>query len=144
MKKENSEILELVGHLQVTDQPLLSLYVTQSGEALFFFYRLKRNEYYLTQVTPCEVIAYLDDKLGLAQIFTESEDYLYHHRARHTASTSDFLRIEDTKREELQSRIKSFDRYDDVFGLDEIRVRHYLRERMTATNNEPHKELVYG
>ena len=38
----------------------------------------------------------------------------------------------------------SFDRYDDVFGLDEIRVRHYLKDKMFATNSEPHKELVYG
>ena len=142
--KKNSEILELVGHLQVTDQPLLSLYVTQSGKALFFFYRLKRNEYYLTEVTPHEVIAYLDEKLGLAQIYMESADYLYHHRARHAATTSDFLPIESTKREELQNRIMSFDRYDDVFGLDEIRVRHYLKDKMFATNSEPHKELVYG
>lgn len=142
--KKSGEILELVGHLQVTDQPLLSLYVTRSGKALFFFYRLKRNEYYLTKVTPNEVIAYLDEKLGLEQIYMESDDYLYRHRARHAASTSDFLPIESAKREELQSRIKSFDRYDDVFGLDEIRIRHYLRDKMIVTNNEPHKELVYG
>ena len=67
--KKNSEMLELVGHLQVIDRPLLSLYVTQSGDALFFFYHLNRNEYYLTKVTPCEVIAYLDEKLGLVQIW---------------------------------------------------------------------------
>lgn len=142
--KKNSEILELVGHLQVTDQPLLSLYVTQSGDALFFFYRMKRNEYYLTQVTPHEVIAYLDEKLGLVQIYMESEGYVYRHRSSRSAMTSDFLEIDGPRREEMQRRIKSFDRYDDVFGLDEIRVRHYLKDKMLSTSNEPHKELIYG
>ena len=142
--KKNGEILELVGHLQVTDQPLLSLYVTQSGDALFFFYRMKRNEYYLTQVTPHEVIAYLDEKLGLVQIYMGSEDYVYHHRSSRSAMTSDFMEIDGQRREEMQRRIKSFDQYDDVFGLDEIRVRHYLKDKMKATSIEPHKELTYG
>lgn len=142
--KKNGEILVLVGHLQVTDQPLLSLYVTQSGELLFFFYRMKKNEYYLTQVTPHEVIAYLDEKMGLVQIYGESEDYVYHHRSSHSAMTSDFLEVDGPIREKMQRRIKNLDRYDDVFGLDEIRVRHYLKDKMIATNIEPHNELAYG
>ena len=129
MKKENNNLLELVGHLQVTDQPLLSLYVTQSGETLFFFYRLRKNEYYLTEVTPSDVIAYLDEKMGLLQIFMASDDYLYHHKSRHAAATSDFISIDETKRNELQRRIRNFDVYDDLFGLDEIKVRHYLKDR---------------
>lgn len=129
MKKENNNLLELVGHLQVTDQPLLSLYVTQSGETLFFFYRLRKNEYYLTEVTPSDVIAYLDEKMGLLQIFMASDDYLYHHKSRHAAATSDFISIDETKRNELQRRIRNFDMYDDLFGLDEIKVRHYLKDR---------------
>lgn len=107
MKKENNNLLELVGHLQVTDQPLLSLYVTQSGETLFFFYRLRKNEYYLTEVTPSDVIAYLDEKMGLLQIFMASDDYLYHHKSRHAAATSDFISIDETKRNELQRRIRN-------------------------------------
>lgn len=142
--KKNSEILELVGHLQVTDQPLLSLYVTQSDGVLYFFYRLKKNEYYLTKVTPHEVIAYLDEKMGLAQIYMGSDDYLYHHQARHEATISDFMPIEDAKRKKLQNRIMNFDKYDDVFGLDEIRVRHYLKDKMFAKESESHKKLVYG
>lgn len=143
MKKENN-ILELVGHLQVTDQPLLSLYVTQGGDTLFFFYRLKKNEYYLTEVTPTEVIAYLDDKMGLLQIFMASDDYLYHHKSSHAAATSDFISVDEAKRNELQRRIRNFDMYDDLFGLDEIKVRHYLKDRHIKMNTESHKELAYG
>lgn len=144
MKKENNNLLELVGHLQVTDQPLLSLYVTQSGETLFFFYRLRKNEYYLTEVTPSDVIAYLDEKMGLLQIFMASDDYLYHHKSRHAAATSDFISIDETKRNELQRRIRNFDMYDDLFGLDEIKVRHYLKDRHIGMNTKSHKELAYG
>lgn len=144
MKKENNNLLELVGHLQVTDQPLLSLYVTQSGETLFFFYRLRKNEYYLTEVTPSDVIAYLDEKMGLLQIFMARDDYLYHHKSRHAAATSDFISIDETKRNELQRRIRNFDMYDDLFGLDEIKVRHYLKDRHIEMNTKSHKELAYG
>ena len=144
MKKEISNRLLLVGHLLVTDQPLLSLYVTQSGDAFFFFYRLKRNVFYLTKVTPSEVIAYLDERMGLIQIFTESQDYLYHHRSRRVAKTTDFVPIDVSKRSELQGKIQTFNMYDDVFGLDEIKVRHYLKDRHTEMNTESHKELAYG
>ena len=144
MKKENNNRLELVGHLQVTDQPLLSLYVTQSGDALFFFYRLKRNEYYLTKVTPSEVIAYLDEKIGLLQIYMASDDYMYHHKSRHAAATTDFITIDDVKRNELQHCIESFNMYDDLFGLDEIKVRHFIMDKQIDNRKESHKELAYG
>lgn len=143
MKKKNNR-LELVGHLQVTDQPLLSLYVTQAGDALFFFYRLKRNEYYLTKVKPNDVIAYLDEKMGLLQIFMASDDYVYHHKSRHTAATSDFIRIDESRRIELQHQIESFNMYDDLFGLDEIKVRHYIKDKHINKITESHKELAYG
>lgn len=144
MKMENNNRLELVGHLQVTDQPLLSLYVTQSGDTLFFFYRLKRNEYYLTKVKPSDVIAYLDEKMGLLQIYMESDDYLYFHRSRHTAATTDFISVDESKRIELQHRIESFNMYDDLFGLDEIKVRHYIKDKHIDQITESHKELAYG
>ncbi|MBR1642072.1 MAG: hypothetical protein IJ683_07110 [Butyrivibrio sp.] len=136
--------MELVGHLQVTDQPLLSLYVTQRGDALFFFYRLKRNEYYLTRVKPSDVIAYLDEKMGLLQIFMASDDYLYHHKTRHSAVTTDFITIDDAKRNELQHCIESFNMYDDLFGMDEIKVRHYIMDIHIDKRIESHKELAYG
>ena len=142
--KKNNEKLELVGHLQVTDQPLLSLYVTQGGTTLFFFYRLNRNMYYLTKVTPNEVIDYLDEKMGLLQIYTASEDYLYHHKARHSAKITDFVPMDLRKRDEIQGQIKSFDMYDDLFGLDEVKVRHYLKDNYLGTNKELHKEQAYG
>ena len=143
MKKETNRLL-LVGHLQVTDQPLLSLYVTQSGDALFFFYRLRRNEYYLTKVTAGEVLAYLNEQMGLIQIFSESADYLYYHKSRHTARTTDFVPIDVEKRNKLQTEMKVFDKYDEVFGLDEIKVRHYLKDKHQETIKDSHKELAYG
>ena len=144
MKKEKNNKLELVGHLQVIDQPLLSLYVTQSGDALFFFYRLKKNEYYLTKVKPSDVIAYLDEKMGLLQIFMASDDYVCHHKSRHAAVTTDFITIDDAKRNELQHCIESFNMYDDLFGLDEIKVRHYIKDKHIDKITESHKELAYG
>lgn len=142
--KKNSEMLELIGHLQVIDRPLLSLYVTQSGDGLFLFYHLKRNEYYLTKVTPREVIAYLDEKLGLVQIYMESDDYLYRHRSKCSATTSDFVKIDNERKNELRDKMESFNMYDEVFGLDEIKVRHYLKDKQMNNKVEPHKELAYG
>lgn len=144
MKNDNRNMLELVGHLQVIDQPLLSLYVSQSGDALFFFYRLRINEFYLTEVSANEVIEYLDERLGLVEIFSESKDYLYHHRSKRYARTSDFVPVDGDRRSALQIEMKVFDKYDDVFGLDEIKVRHYLQDRHLSKDKESHKEYAYG
>lgn len=45
---------------------------------------------------------------------------------------------------ELQSEMMGFDMYDDLFGLDEIKVRHYLKDRDREIKTESHKELAYG
>lgn len=126
MKKTQTESFRLVGHLQVTDEPVLSLYVEQDAGALFFFYRLKKDEYFLTPVTRDEVIDYLDYRIGLIQIFDGREDYMYKHRANHQVSSKNFKPLSLENRDIMHQRMRPFDMYDDVFGLDEVQVRHYL------------------
>ena len=79
MKTKKNEDFILVGHLQVLDEALSSLYSDRNSGQFFLFVRVYEDEddntFVLAQVQPSVVLDYIDGKVGLKQIFSLSPSY---------------------------------------------------------------------
>ena len=71
MKTKKNEDFILVGHLQVLDEALSSLYSDRNSGQFFLFVRVYEDEddntFVLTQVQPSVVLDYIDGKVGLSR-----------------------------------------------------------------------------
>ena len=81
MKMKRNEDIILVGHLQVLDEALSSLYSDRRSGQYFLFVRVYEdnddNTFVLTQVQPSLVLDYIDGKVGLKKIFSFSPSFYY-------------------------------------------------------------------
>lgn len=70
----------LIGHLQVLEVPLSSLYTNKHNDRYYMAVRVfeeSDNEYILSEVLPKEVLDYMDGKIGLREIFTQNRTYSF-------------------------------------------------------------------
>ena len=69
---QNNDMI-LVGHLQVMDKPLSSLYSERKTGKFFISVRLYEGNddesYMFTEIAPISVLKYMDGQLGLKEIF---------------------------------------------------------------------------
>ena len=98
MKKKKNEDFILVGHLQVLDEALSSLYSDRKSGQYFLFVRVYEDEddntFVLTQVQPSVVLDYIDGKVGLKQIFSLSPSYFYKQVVQNCMRREDFVPID--------------------------------------------------
>ena len=71
----------LLGHLQVLEEPLLSLYIERESGLMYLFVRLFEkdnvNTYLLSEVTAQQVVDYMERRLGLKGIIEHGKPYYY-------------------------------------------------------------------
>ncbi|MCQ2133996.1 MAG: hypothetical protein MJY88_03420 [Bacteroidales bacterium] len=128
MNKSNEQF-NLVGHLQVTDTPLLSLYVDVETSFLYFFLRACEEDYILKKIDPNVVIDYMDCKVGLSSIFGTEGCYMFHKTKKRPLSSTYFTLISEGEIKQKMAPFKMFDIYDDMFGYDEVIARHYISDK---------------
>lgn len=132
MKKEKNEDFILVGHLQVLDEALSSLYSDRKSGQYFLFVRVYEddndNTFVLTQVQPSVVLDYIDGKVGLKQIFSLSPSYFYKQVVQSCMRREDFVPIDN---QEVDRKLQD-DGLDDTFNMalanNSVGIRNYLRK----------------
>lgn len=132
MKKKKNEDLILVGHLQVLDEALSSLYSDRKSGQYFLFVRVYEddndNTFVLTQVKPSVVLDYIDGKVGLKQIFSLSPSYFYKQVVQSCMRREDFVPIDN---QEVDRKLQD-DALDDTFNMalanNSVGIRNYLRK----------------
>lgn len=132
MKKKKNEDFILVGHLQVLDEALSSLYSDRKSGQYFLFVRVYEddndNTFVLTQVKPSVVLDYIDGKVGLKQIFSLSPSYFYKQVVQSCMRREDFVPIDN---QEVDRKLQD-DGLDDTFNMalanNSVGIRNYLRK----------------
>ena len=130
MKKKKNEDFILVGHLQVLDEALSSLYSDRKSGQYFLFVRVYEddNTFVLTQVQPSVVLDYIDGKVGLKQIFSLSPSYFYKQVVQNCMRREDFVPIDN---QEVDRKLQD-DGLDDTFNMalanNSVGIRNYLRK----------------
>lgn len=132
MKKKKNEDFILVGHLQVLDEALSSLYSDRKSGQYFLFVRVYEddndNTFVLTQVQPSVVLDYIDGKVGLKQIFSLSPSYFYKQVVQSCMRKEDFVPIDN---QEVDRKLQD-DGLDDTFNMalanNSVGIRNYLRK----------------
>lgn len=132
MKKKKNEDFILVGHLQVLDEALSSLYSDRKSGQYFLFVRVYEddndNTFVLTQVQPSVVLDYIDGKVGLKQIFSLSPSYFYKQAVQNCMRREDFVPIDN---QEVDRKLQD-DGLDDTFNMalanNSVGIRNYLRK----------------
>lgn len=80
---EKNEDFRLVGHLQVMDEPLSSLYIDKVSGLLYLFVRVFEDSdvsaFVLTVVSPLQAVYYMEGRVGLQGIFSNGKSYYYRH-----------------------------------------------------------------
>lgn len=132
MKKKKNEDFILVGHLQVLDEALSSLYSDRKSGQYFLFVRVYEddndNTFVLTQVQPSVVLDYIDGKVGLKRIFSLSPSYFYKQVVQSCMRREDFVPIDN---QEVDRKLQD-DGLDDTFNMalanNSVGIRNYLRK----------------
>lgn len=132
MKKKKNEDFILVGHLQVLDEALSSLYSDRKSGQYFLFVRVYEDgnddTFVLTQVQPSVVLDYIDGKVGLKQIFSLSPSYFYKQVVQNCMRREDFVPIDN---QEVDRKLQD-DGLDDTFNMalanNSVGIRNYLRK----------------
>ena len=132
MKTKKNEDFILVGHLQVLDEALSSLYSDRNSGQFFLFVRVYEDEddntFVLTQVQPSVVLDYIDGKVGLKQIFSLSPSYYYKQVVRNCLCKEDFVPIDNM---EVDRKLQD-DGLDDTFNIaladNSVGIKNYLRK----------------
>ena len=132
MKTKKNEDFILVGHLQVLDEALSSLYSDRKSGQYFLFVRVYEddndNTFVLTQVKPSVVLDYIDGKVGLKQIFSLSPSYFYKQVVQSCMRREDFVPIDN---QEVDRKLQD-DGLDDTFNMalanNSVGIRNYLRK----------------
>lgn len=132
MKMKKNEDFILVGHLQVLDEALSSLYSDRNSGQFFLFVRVYEDEddntFVLTQVQPSVVLDYIDGKVGLKQIFSLSTSYYYKQVFRNSLRKEDFVPIDNM---EVDRKLQD-DGLDDTFNIalaaNSVGIKNFLRK----------------
>lgn len=131
MKTKKNEDFILVGHLQVLDEALSSLYAERKSGLFFLFVRIYENNddntFVLTQVKPYTVVDYIDGKVGLKRIFSNSQSFYYKYSGHGGVRRKDFVPI---NHDEANLMLQE-DGLDDTFSMaladNSVGIKEYLR-----------------
>ena len=129
MKK--NETISLLGHLQVLDEPLSSLYTDRSRGVLYLFVRLFEetpvSTFVLTEVTPAQVMDYMEGRLGLSSIFNKNKAY-YYEEVHVSLDASDFTPITKANARKKLSSDGLEDMFDMQLAYRSVPLKQYIRK----------------
>ena len=132
MERRNENI-SLLGHLRVLDEPLSSLYADRSRGVLYLFVRLFEetpvSTFVLTEVTPVQVMDYMEGRLGLSGIFGKSKSY-YYEEMHVELDLADFLPLSKAKAREKLSCDGLDDKFDTQLAYRSVPLKQYLKSIM--------------
>lgn len=127
--KKNEEFL-LVGHLQVMEEPLSSLYTDRFSGVFYLFVRLfedtQSSTFVLSEVTPLQVVDYMEGRLGLRSIFGHNKSYYYQHQHQQL-SKSNFLPLTTAKAYEKLDSDGLEDKFDKDLSYRPVSLKQYLK-----------------
>lgn len=125
-----NEGFQLVGHLQVMDEPLLSLYIDNVSGLFYLFVRLFEktsfSTFVLTEVTPHEVVDYMEGRVGLRGMFSHGASYYYQNKGEELR-TSDFKRLTSAKTYEKLGSDGLEDKFDSHLSYRTVPLKQYLK-----------------
>lgn len=108
----------LIGHLQVMDEPLSSLYADRVSGKYFLSVRLyeKINDrsYLFSEVVPELVLKYMNGQLGLKTLFETEPSFYYLVDGLYVLSLKNFLPL---SQEESCKRLSADGSLDDIFDI---------------------------
>lgn len=126
----NNNGIRLVGHLQVLDEPLSSLYTDSSSGLYYLFVRLFEDTQYstfvLTEVTPHEVVDYMEGRVGLRGMFSHGTSYYYQNHGEELR-VSDFKRLSSAN---VYKKLESDgleDKFDQHLSYRMVPLKQYLK-----------------
>lgn len=132
MKKKNDDFV-LVGHLQVLDEALSSLYSDRSNGEWFIFVRVYEDTddgtYVLAETKPSIVLDYMNGSIGLTSIFSSSPSFYYRtSNNNHVLKRSDFIPIDNGTAEQKLKEDALDDHFDKALADNSVGIKRYLKE----------------
>lgn len=128
-----NETISLLGHLQVLDEPLSSLYADRTRGVLYLFVRLFEatpvSTFILTEVTPTQVMDYMEGRLGLNGIFKNNKAF-YYVGVHVTLNATDFKPLTKAKACEKLGNNGLDDMFDRQLAYRSVPLKQYLRNMM--------------
>lgn len=128
---ERNEDFVLVGHLQVLDEDLSSLYSDRKSGRYFLFVRLYEDNdddtFLLAQVTPSAVLDYMNGHIGLKYIFGSSPAFYYRHKGQQKLNSQDFTPIGSKRANDMLLEDGLEDTYNSALATNSVGIKNYLR-----------------
>ena len=121
----------LIEHLQVTDEPLSSLYANSENGKFFISVRLDENieceSYLFSEVVPELVLKYMNRQLGLKALFESEPSFYYRVQGQQVLSLKDFfpLSYEESCRR-LSADGSLADMYDIHLSYRSVNLKKFL------------------
>ena len=129
--KQNNDMI-LVGHLQVMDEPLSSLYSERKSGKFFISIRLYEDSedesYMFAEIAPKSVLEYMNGRLGLKEIFCMVPSFYFRKSDTQSLSMESFqpLSLEDSCRM-FTDEASLGDMFDDNLAYKSVSLKNYLR-----------------
>jgi len=128
----NEQAMILVGHLQVMEEPLSSLYVSHATGYYYLAVRtyIDDNEetFVMSKVAPQLVLDYMEGHLGLQSIFSTNNVFQYSHRNRELCE-ADMNPIDVNRAVELLESDGLDDLFDKHLSQRGWAVKSYLKKQ---------------
>lgn len=126
----------LVGHLQVMEEPLSSLYVDKQTDTYYLTVRtfVKSEEpiYMISQVDPSIVVAYMEHQIGLRSIFEANAVFEYKKLLNHPLCTKEITPVDKKK----VSALLDNDFVEDLFN-ESLAYKSYALKKYLLKINKP-------
>ena len=129
--RQNNDMI-LIGHLQVMDKPLSSLYSERETGKFFISVRLYEDNddesYMFTEIAPISVLKYMDGQIGLKEIFCMVPSFYYRKNNHRYLSMKFFqpLSLEESCRK-LINEGSLDDMFDKNLAYKSVSLKNYLR-----------------
>lgn len=129
MKKKEDFLL--VGHLQVMEEPLSSLYTDSISGKYFLFVRIcegqSDNVFVLSEVRPTSVLEYMNGQLGLKSIFSNSPTFYYKKGKEVALASNLFLPMSQDQAVLRINNEYPNDMFDRKLAYRSVSLKNYLR-----------------
>lgn len=132
-----NEQLYLVGHLQVMDEPLASLYVDHTTGRYYLLVRLYVNvmkpTFLVAHVSLFQVLKYMRQEIGLKDIFNHSDAYLFSSMNLTIFSSSMLVPLQRAKALELLKKDDVDNMFDKHLSYKYVALKNYINQHLTRT-----------
>lgn len=129
---KTKEDFSLVGHLQVLDEPLASLYKDSANGKYFLIVRVYEETedftYLISEVVPSSVIEYMNGKVGLKNIFDKSNGSFFYRRKKNEFLT--YSAFKPLTSEQAINKLSSDgveDTFDKELAYRSVPLKNYLK-----------------